>query len=66
MFLFLSIIFQKNIEIKRELDITKQPDLYIPADTKFNELAASLGIKILNLEKQVELTVNSVQRQINS
>lgn len=57
---------KKTKRIVRHLDLTREPDLYIPTDSDFDNLANSLGISILGLQDQVALTTKSVKQAMKN
>jgi len=54
--------YQKSIEIVRNLDTGSKPDLYVPTDSDFDNLAKSVGVTLLSLEDQIALTTKSVKQ----
>ena len=58
--------YQKSIEIVRNLETGSTPDLYIPTDSEFDNLAKSVGVNLLSLEDQIALTIKSVKHAIEN
>lgn len=58
--------YQKSIEIIRKLETGSKPDLYVPTDSEFDNLAKSVGINLLSLEEQITLTTKSVKQAIEN
>ena len=57
---------QKPIEIVRKLETGSKPDLYVPTDSEFDNLAKSVGVNLLSLEDQIALTTKSVKHAIEN
>lgn len=58
--------YRKPLEIVRNLEIGSKPDLYIPTDSEFDDLANSVGVSLLSLEDQIALTAKSVKKAMEN
>jgi UDP-glucuronate decarboxylase len=58
--------YRKSLKIMRNLEIGSKPDLYVPTDSEFDNLAKSVGVSLLSLGDQIALTTKSVRHAIQS
>jgi nucleoside-diphosphate-sugar epimerase len=54
--------YKKHLKIVRELEAGMKPDLYIPTDSEFDNLANSVGVSLRHMDEQIAFTTKSVKR----